>query len=249
MSLREQLARFHAAITGVAPLDSARDLVVRGEVDELARLHVYEHAYLARIAGVLAHDYPKLSALVDLRALTPSFLQAHPPRDPSLREVGAPLPSFLREAHLADLARLERARTEVFDGPDAVPLTRGDLAALDPAEFPSLSLRFVPSSRVATLTTNADDLWDALELSATPPAAVVAQRMVLVWRREHVVIHRTLDADEAQAAAALAAGTTFGEVCELLGAEAERALELLVRWLDARCLRRHMHRSPDPEIR
>ena len=57
MTLRDQLSRFHGAITGAAPLDSARDLVERGplpDTDELARLHVYEYAYTARIAGALS---------------------------------------------------------------------------------------------------------------------------------------------------------------------------------------------------
>jgi hypothetical protein len=241
-TLRDQLARFHAAVTGGAPLASACDLVVGGAIDPHARLRVYEHAYTARIAHVLAHDYPKLACLVDLRALTADYLNAHPPRSPSLREVGAQLSPFLgqhrgRESHLCELAALERARTEVFDSADAAPLTRVELSTLDAADFPALPLQLVPSSRVVHLTTNADDIWDALEDDREPPSPAVQPRTVVVWRREYTVLHRTLDVDEARAASALAAGTTFGEACELLGAPAERAFELLVRWLDARCLR------------
>jgi hypothetical protein len=242
MTLRDALARFHAAITGAAPLASARDLVVRGSVDELERLHVYEHAYTSRIAGVLENDYPKLARLVDLRGLTAAYLRAHPPSHPSLREVGVHIAHFLGERgmprHLADLASLERARTEVFDSADAVPLAREDLAELDPVEFPSLRLRLVPSSRVVAMTTNADDIWDAIENDREPAAPGDGSRVVMVWRREHTVVHRTLDVDEARVAHALGEGSTFGEVCDLLEEPAERAIALLVRWLDARCLRR-----------
>src|SRR5690606_1593830 len=161
---------------------------------------------------------------------------------PSLREVGAHLARFLDESgmarHLGELARLERARLEVFDGEDAAPLSRDDLAALDPVEFPALRLRLVPSSRVVAMTTNADDLWDALEDGREPPAVTAVTRVVLVWRREYTVIHRTLEADEARVASALADGTSFGVLCEQLEAPAERAIALLVRWLDAKCLRR-----------
>ncbi|HEY5928536.1 MAG TPA: putative DNA-binding domain-containing protein [Kofleriaceae bacterium] len=236
------LARFHAAITGGAPLGTARELIVRGDVDELDRLGVYAHAYTARIAGVLAHDYPKLATLFDLAALTSDYLRAHPPAHPSLREVGAHLSRFLAARgmalHFAELAALERARTEVFDGPDASPLARGDLESLDPVAFPALPLALVPSSRVIALTTNADDIWDAIESEREPPAPEARDRVVLVWRREYTVVHRTLDADEARVIPALATGTTFGDVCELLDAPAERAIALLVRWLDAQCLRR-----------
>jgi hypothetical protein len=165
----------------------------------------------------------------------------------------------------ADLARLERARTEVFDGADATPLWREDLTTRDPAEFPSLPLRLVPSSRVISMTTNADDVWDAIENEREIDGATakiegepvendgtsakiegeamrnarVTPHVILVWRRELTVIHRTLDADEARIVPAMIEGTTFGAACELLDDEtaAERAIELLVRWLDAQILR------------
>jgi hypothetical protein len=322
-ALRDQLARFHGAITGRASLDSARDLVERDrDIDELERLHVYEHAYTARIASVLVHDYPKLAHLVgecELRAWTADYLRAHPPSNFSLREVGEHLARWLdsRSSHvsaetgavdirenmtvpvsalrsqkpgtapisalrsqepgtapiaaqlLADLARLERARTEVFDGPDATALAREDLAELDPAEFPSLRLRLVPSSRVVTIESDADEVWDAIENPTTngdgidtaptndsdgietaptndgdgiesERAAAKQQRVILVWRRDLVVLHRTLESDEARIVPSMIAGTTFGAACELLDEEtaAERAIELLVRWLDAQILAR-----------
>lgn len=236
--MRDLLARFHAAITGAVPLDTAKELIERGHVDELERLRAYAYAYPARIAGALAHDYPKLAAVIDLHELTPGYLRAYPSKHPSLREIGAHLADFLDTPALADLARIERARLEVFDGEDATPLARADVAALDPAAFPALRLRLVPSSHVVAITTNADELWTALEAGREKPAPASTTRTVLVWRREYTVIHRTLDDDEARAAHALANGVTFGDVCELLDAPPERAFELLVRWLDAQCLRR-----------
>lgn len=256
--MRDQLARFHAAITGSSTLESVRDLVERGEIDELARLRVYEHAYTARIASVLVHDYPKLARLVGedtLRAWTAHYLRAHPPSNFSLREVGAYLARWLGERDadddhqpelsraLVDLARLERARTEVFDGPDTTPLSRDDLATMDPAEFPSLRLHLVPSSRVVAIETNADDVWDAIENDASIRVSSIEKiadgpwfrhRVVLVWRRDLTVVHRTLDVDEAPIVRTMVDGTSFGAACELLdeATAAERAIELLVRWLD-----------------
>ena len=271
-TLREQLARFHAAVTGRTPLVDARDLVERGEIDEVERLHVYEHAYIARIASVLVHDYPKLAHFVGesvLRSWTARYLRAYPPSSFSLREVGAHLARWIAESGIAlesdahrtahdddahrtapdafstalfaDLARLERARTEVFDGPDAAALARDDLATMGPEDFPTLPLRLVPSSRVVRLESTADDLWDAIENESQLALPLVsAERVVLVWRRELQVIHRTLEADEARIVPTMIAGTTFGAACELLDEDtaAERAIELLVRWLDAQILAR-----------
>lgn len=241
-ALDEQLRRFHAAITGAAPLDSAAELVdAPRDVAAVERLHVYAHAYTARIAGVLALEYPKLATRVALPALVAPYLRAHPPSRPSLAAVGAHLAAFLaargEPAHLVELAALERARTEAFDGGrDVVPLARADLAAAGAAAFPALRLALVPSARVVPLTSNADDLWDAIERGAAPPPPAPATRAVLVWRRDVTVVHRTLDADEATLAPDLAAGTTFEAICDRLAADpapAERALALLLRWVDA----------------
>ena len=311
-TLREQLERFHAAVTGRTPLTDARDLVERGElegVDEIGRLHVYEYAYIVRIASVLVADYPKLAHLVgepELRSWTAGYLRAYPPSSFTLREVGAHLARWILESAnernarriardddprlshdddprrlshdddprrtardddppaprlLADLARLERARIEVFDGPDATALSRDDLATMGPEDFPSLPLRLIPSSRVVTLETTADDVWDAIENDGQNDGQNGGQndgqnggqndgqssdethaehRVVLVWRRDLKVFHRTLDADEARIVPAMIAGTTFGGACELLdeATAAERAIELLVRWLDAQILTR-----------
>lgn len=235
------LAAFHDACTGAAPLAGASELVRADGVDPRRRLHAYAHAYWARIAGVLAADLPKLRAVLGEAAfdeLVIPYLRAYPTRHPSLREASAHMAQFLDERGRtadADLARLERALIEVFDGPDATPLSRDDLAALAPDEFPAFRLALVPSSAVVVLTTSADDVWDALENDLPPPAPAPGARTVLVWRRGMTVIHRTLDPDEAAVVPQLRAGLSFGEVCALLDSP-DRAIELLLRWLDAEAL-------------
>src|SRR5688572_33389810 len=79
MTLAEIQRAFHDAVTGAAPLASARPLV--REPDALARLHVYANAYFARIHGVLVADYPKLVALLGddaFRELVVPYLRTHP---------------------------------------------------------------------------------------------------------------------------------------------------------------------------
>jgi hypothetical protein len=242
VKLADQLARFHAIVTGAAPLATSAGLVA-GERAEV-RMQVYVHAYTARIAGVLAQDYPKLATLCSLADLVAPYLRAHPPHAFSLREVGVHVARYLaargEPAHLVDLATLERARTEVFDGgADTAPLRRSDLEAIGPEAFPTLQLRLVPAAQLVELTTNADGIWDAIETGGKPPASRAVTRTVLVWRRDVTVVHRTLDDDEARVVRTLVAGTTFAAACdELTELEdpAARALELLLRWLDAEIL-------------
>lgn len=238
---------FHAAITGGAPLASALSLVEAGGAPALARLHVYANAYFARIADVLVADYPKLHALLGapaFRSLIVPYLRAYPTRHPSLREAGAHLPDFLDDPLLVDLARLERARVEAFDGPDCTPLSRDALAATPPEAFPALPLHLVPTARLVDLATNADAIWDALEAEAAVPARRDREPgsratwacTVAVWRRETTVVHRTLAADEVAPLAQLARGATFAEICACFADVpdgVERALALLLGWLDA----------------
>lgn len=251
MTLDEQLRAFHRIVVGVtAPSDG--EALVRAEglegVAPATRLRVYANAYRSRLGGALDKDYPKLRALLGGEAFVAmgrAYLAAHPPSDFSLREAGAKLPRFLFElpdrnfAHV-DLARLERARVEAFDGKDALVLTREAVAALPPEEFPGLRLRLVPTASFVLMTTNADDVWDAIESRAPIPARADTPRTVLVWRRDITVVHRTLEQDEVSLLHRVEGGGTFAQMCELLAGRAdatERAIALLLRWLDAEILR------------
>ncbi len=231
--------RFFDRVIGKQPAD---DLVASGDVD------IYAGMYASRLYDALAEDYPKLRvALGDDRfgQLVAAYLRVHPPRSFTLREAGVAMPAFLRDSAIApawaaDLAALERARVEVFDGPDAIPLAQDDVAALGD-ELPDLVLSWVPSSMIVPLGWAADDLWSAIEDEQPVIEPGRASRVVLVWRRELAVLHRTLDADEAQLAPAIARGAAFSEICEVLGEQhgadaSNRAVELLLRWLHAAAL-------------
>ena len=135
------------------------------------RLEVYAEMYLARLHDALAVDYPKLRfALGDesFRDLVASYVRARPPTSFTLRNAGDALPGFLDARDglapwAADLARLERARIEVYDGSDAPVLALGDLASLPAEQFPSLRVGWVPSSTIVTLGWSADALWSLIE--------------------------------------------------------------------------------------
>jgi hypothetical protein len=239
--------QFYDRVVGRAPGngdDAPGDAELIGSGD----IAIYARMYASRLHDALADDYPKLrTALGDDRfgELIAHYLRAHPPSSFTLRDAGLALESFLRGSELApawaaDLAALERARVEVFDGPDAELLTQDAVAALGDA-LPGLVLVWVPSSVVVPLAWTVDDLWSAIEDGAPIPEPVAEPRTVLVWRRDVAVLHRTLDADEAGLAPRIAQGVSFADACEVLGelhgdAASARAVELLLRWLGAAAL-------------
>jgi Putative DNA-binding domain len=251
-SLAELQRRFHDAVTGDAIPSHALEVVREDGVSQHRRLEVYANAYRIRILDAIAVEYPKIAAALppeQFAELCRAYLAVHPTSRPSLREAAQHLSSFLAAGGwpkappwLADLAALERARTEAFDGPDARPLQRDDLANIPPEEIAFLRLPLVPTGALLQLHSIADEVWSALEADpATKPDLTpgddtpVAPRTVLVWRRDIIVIHRTLADDEAQVLRALADGASFADACEVLVEHpepAQRALEIILTALD-----------------
>ncbi len=241
--------RFYELVT------AGEGAIDRGLLGSSRRLDVYAEMYIARLHDVLAADYPKLRAMLGddaFLALATDYIRACPPSSFTLRDAGLRLAGYLETradlpAWSADLAALERARVEVFDGPDAPALSRDDLAAVPIEQFPALALAFVPATVVVAVHWTIDELWSAIEDEGPRSAPVPCARTVLVWRRDLRVLHRTLDADEAELAASIRTGTTLAVVSAALaevGAEQpdpqpeQRMVELLTRWIDAQILAR-----------
>jgi hypothetical protein len=235
---------------GRAPRDLEAIVRASGRLSAVERVDVYANMYFFRILEVLGDELAKIVRLIGADAfhnLITDYLLAHRPAHASLREVGARLPVYLAthpltgdRPWLSELARLERLRLELFDGPDAEALTLEMVRALPPASLPDLALRAVPC--VATLATEfaIAPLWRALETgggAVEPPPKVAGT--ILIWRQGLTVFHRPLDPDELVCLPLLQAGTTFAAVCERALAEttdsqaaARRAFELLARWID-----------------
>lgn len=204
------------------------------------RFAIYAGMYFWRIVDALREDFSRVAALLGdegFQAVVRRYLALHPSRHPSLRPLGRELPGFLAThpppgapPFLADLARLEWARLEVFDAPDAVPLTLDALRTLRPERWPSL--RFSPIQALAVLTTNwpVHRVWDSGETDPLPTLGR-ARTTLRVWRQGFVVFHSVMDELEARALGRLCEGQTFAAICED-AASAEEAGALLLRWIE-----------------
>jgi hypothetical protein len=208
-----------------------------------ARIGIYQDMYVWRLVSVLREDYPKTHEALggDFDALARRYLAMHPSEHPSVRHLGRHLPAFLAGDELAgsrpwlgDLARLELARVNAFDAPDAVAMRATDLCAIEPQEWGDL--RFDPIAALEILRCD----WPAHEVWAAPERTDVAARptRLRVWRQEFAVFHAAIDGLEVDALAVLTAGGTFAEICEAVAAHAspeaaaEQAGALLARWID-----------------
>jgi len=257
-ALQELLYDLMTAPAGVTAALSARGLppdaldgVIAGDhrLSAAARLDIYANMYFFRILDVLREEFPRTAGALgtdrfhDL--ITDYLLQARPAH-PSLREAGARLPGFLREhacaldrPWLAELAALERAHRELFDGPDAEPLTLEALQGLTPEAFSTLPVRLIPAHRLLVHPFEISRLWEAAATDG-PPAR---EETLLVWRREVTVHHRAVSAEESTMLRRAAAPVTFAELCEAFAgaraattqdeaALAAEAFQILARWVD-----------------
>jgi hypothetical protein len=265
VKLADVQAWLHELVTtreSVATTIAARGPEARRALDEIvdgdtrlpatARLEIYADMYFVRLRDVLRDEYPKCVALLGAAAfheLVVDYLLARPPSHPSLRELGARLPTFLAEHPIdaarpwaADLARLERARLELCDGADAETLTIESLRARPPEQFAPLRLDLIPCCVLLAPRFDVTALWRAGDPAAIVPVAATAA--LLVWRRELEVLHRAADGEEAVWLRRLAAGdVSFELLCAGLvqgrsdEAAAARAFELVGRWASDRLLR------------
>lgn len=130
------------------------------------RLEIYNRQYWFRVLGALAEDFPALRSVIGPRAfeaMSVAYLTAHPSRSFSLRNLGSHLAEWLagnphfagRRARLAEnVARMEWAFVEAFDGAERDPLTLEQISTLDG----SSRLDLQPHLRLIALDFPVDDL-------------------------------------------------------------------------------------------
>ncbi len=136
------------------------------------RLDIYANMYFFRLLDCLREDYPRLAAAVGgerFQALVADYLERHPSASPSLRGLGERLPAFIAGhpiqdefPYLHDLARLEWARADVFDAPDATPLSRGDLTGLPEDRAGEARLTLIPAFTLLRFEYNVLPIWRGL---------------------------------------------------------------------------------------
>ncbi len=248
-SLREIQESFQRGIL-------AGDDAILAEVKDSAKerrqvlFGVYRNAYVARLAEIVADDYEQLHAYLGDQAfakLVKAYIDGHPSDQRSARWFGRHLPAFVRESEsyakhpeVAEIAALEKALADAFDGPDAAPLRIDALASLAPESWPRLTFQPHPTAIRLTFRTNAADIWTALKDEGAPPKPrlLPEPQAIVVWRQDFMSRFRPLSTEEAMMWNEAVKGVTFGVLCEMVatfagedGAEV-RAATYLKGWVD-----------------
>jgi hypothetical protein len=145
------------------------------------RLEIYNRQYWFRLITAVSEDYPTLNAVLGTKrfdALILAYLGEHPSASWTLRDLGAKLPAFLaahpefggRRHHLAvDVANLELAYVDAFDGKHLDPLTTEEAQVIGPDSRLSLQ----PHLQLLELAYPVDNLVLAVK-KETPEVDIVS---------------------------------------------------------------------------
>ncbi|MBB1248325.1 DUF2063 domain-containing protein [Rhizobium sp. G21] len=185
------------------------------------RFRVYRDNVAIGLRGALASRFPVIEKLVGdafFTAMAEVFVSAHPPRSPLLLNYGDDLPEFLAGfepvaelPYLADVARLEIARSHAYHAADADPLDPQALAALPPGRLAEIRFRAHPSLAVIASAHPVGTIW-AMNSGEAEPGPITDWRAedVLVCRPEMLVETRVLPPGGALFLNALAEGASLG---------------------------------------
>ena len=180
LAIQRQMAR--AVMTPLTPSERMRRVAPDGRslravankiikpndrLTSFERMEIYNRQYWFRVLSGFAEDFPGLRAVLGTRAfdqLAQAYLKDCPSQSFTMRNIGSQLEAWLRKhpmfagpkQHLAlDMARIEWADINAFDGARETPLKPADLAEANPAK---LRLRLQPHLTLLDLKYPADDL-------------------------------------------------------------------------------------------
>jgi Putative DNA-binding domain len=145
------------------------------------RLEIYNRQYWFRVIGAVSEDFPALNAVLGsarFDALVLAYLRENPSTSFTLRDLGAKLPAWLarnpdfagvRSQFAVDVARLEWAYIEAFDGARVPPLGAGDFAGIRADS----RLRLQPHLQLLNLRYPVDEVLLAVR-KETPQVEIVS---------------------------------------------------------------------------
>lgn len=122
--------------------------------------------------------------------ITRDFVETDFARASDASRIGLNFADFLRDPVAAELAQIEWAWLQSYHAAEAVPITLGDLAALDESALLALRVAAHPATRVVTVTRPI--AADLVELAGQQPSAI------LVARPDVEVLLIAIDATQAE---------------------------------------------------
>lgn len=196
-----------------------------GAADPRRRFAVHRNNMVAGLVKALVTRFPATVKIVGAEffdAMARAFVLAHPPRSPQLARYGDGFPDFIdafapaREvAYVADVARIEAARTRAYHAADAAPVGADSFAALASEVLGGIRVQLHPSVEIIRSPHPIVTIW---AMNSGGPALAPIEN----WCGEDALVARpylevnvhVLPPGGAEFLHALAAGRTLGEAAQ-----------------------------------
>jgi hypothetical protein len=232
-----------AAREELDPGEIERVILPSKTLTPVERVGVYQGMYLLRMVEALENDYPALQHFLGDEAfadLVTRYVAAHPSRSYTLNLLGEALPEFVRtsrgirgKAFAADLARLERAVTEVFDAERSPAWPAGEIEKLPQEAWPGAVFVPIAALRVLAFAYPVNAYFQSVkDENHDHPDTGRKATWLVVWRKDYEVWRLNLSRDAYEFLRALVSGRPFGKA---VAATARRlqgsAGDQLFRWL------------------
>ena len=197
-----------------------------GAADRQRRFAVHRNNMVAGLVKALGARFPATVKIVGgefFDAMARAFVLAHPPRSPRLACYGDAFPDFIdaftpaREVvYVADVARIEAARTRAYHAADAAPVGADAFAALASEVLSGIRVQLHPSVEIVRSPHPIVTIW---AMNSGEQALAPIEN----WRGEDALVARpylevnvhVLPPGGAEFLHALAAGRTLGEAAQL----------------------------------
>ncbi len=221
----------------------------RGSLSAEARVQIYANMYFWRLHDALVEDFAIVRRYCGehrFAQLVRAYVRVHAPTSYTLRHLGQHFAHFLESQailsewpFLAEVAHFEWHLLNVFDAPDAEPLSESALRAIPIEAWPALRFQLIPAHAVLACTWRVDEIFDQLDhddgfqrqgeevssaqadtgespLSLTTPIAPPRRDSVtlLLWRHDDRVYYRPIDAVETMFLQHARTGTTLEALCD-----------------------------------
>ncbi len=246
--------------TGIASAEARREIAIGPDQAEsvitrsrmlsgIDRLEIYAKAYYARLLECIRAEFPVLAQamgeeLFDEFAV--GYLERYPSRSYTLNRLGSNFPRYLDETRppdeswaelIVELAKLELAIAEVFDGPgvEGQPLlTATELAAIPADRWPEARLNPVPCLRLLKLRYPVRAYYTALHDDEEAALPDRLDTYLALTRRNYVVRFHDLTPPEYLVLTALCEGqnveTAIGHLTESPELNLMKLADDLRRW-------------------
>jgi len=157
------------------------------------RFSIYRNNVVVGLVRALEARFPATRKVVGedfFKGAAKLFIAAHPPRSPAMMFYGDELPSFLADfeparevPYLADVARLEAARTRAYHAADARPLGLAALSSGVPEALAGMRFILHPSVEIAASDYPIVTIWamNSGEIDLAP---------ITDWRGEDALVSR-----------------------------------------------------------